>query len=140
MTKKKAVKEPSMVIVNRRSYKRKPEFYESYDPKDPNCKSRTVPDMSMSIKELITRYTRGQEIPEWIEGVGYENPEDVPVDMPDVEKMRRVEKLQYADQLRDIVEEGKKDLAGIKIIHKDNLKDNKDEPTEADTDSSKDTD
>lgn len=60
--------------------------------------SQTVPDMSMSLQELLARYTRGQSIPMFQPVYQGED------EMPDVSRMTKMEQLDYALELRQNIE------------------------------------
>lgn len=80
-------------------------WYENYDPENNEGDvSLTVPDMTFSITTLLDRYTRGQAIPTPREGFGYDDPDEVPLDLPDIEKMDKLGKLDLASDLREEVE------------------------------------
>lgn len=60
--------------------------------------SLTVPDQVLSIHEILARFTRGQSVatltPVWGS------------DMPDIENMDPIERMEYAKNLRDSVKRG----------------------------------
>lgn len=87
-------------VVTRKTYVRRPEFYE--DQK--GLKSETIPDQTMSIKELIARYTRGQLNPVGLLGTGYENEADIPMDLPDFGKMDFFDKVAFAEENAGMIE------------------------------------
>lgn len=78
----------------------------------PKGNSLTIPDQSMSIKQLLLRHTRGQEIP--IHDPSYQYEENVEfsdtLDLPDLDKLDPFEKMELADQMKDIVKETKKSI------------------------------
>lgn len=87
---------------NHSNYVRKDEEMERNDEA-----SLTIPDQSMSLAELLQRYTRGGSI-ETLAGQ-YENETGEPWDFDDnhqdYEKLRPVEKLQLASEIRQAIRE-----------------------------------
>ncbi|MEM2002479.1 MAG: hypothetical protein QXT77_07540 [Candidatus Methanomethylicaceae archaeon] len=78
-----------------------------YDPKDiknevNESPSMTVPDMTMSLQELLKRYTRGGEVATF--QPVYQQTDDFEND-PDISKMDATEKLEYARQIRESISE-----------------------------------
>lgn len=70
--------------------------YETVDPV-----SVTVPDMSMTVRELYSRFVRKQELPE-LPGY-YDSDLNIPEDFPDVAKLDRTEKIELGRQLGDSI-------------------------------------
>lgn len=64
--------------------------------------SMTVPDMTMSLSEILKRYTRGGEIAT-LTPVYQE--EDEFSEYPDFEKLDALEKLQYAQEIKESINE-----------------------------------
>ena len=79
---------------------------EIFDPSDEDSISRTVPDGSLTIADLMARYTRGQTVPGDIKDEsGYESPGDVPEDLPDFSKMDKFEKMDMKREIDEQVKE-----------------------------------
>lgn len=82
--------------------------------------SMTVPDMSLDLRTLIERHTRGQQIP--IMQGEYEYDEHgklkSEIDLPQIENLSLVEKLQIAADHRANVKEAKKTVIENKIAAK----------------------
>ena len=96
----------------------------NYNPNDSGNKehfkkpSLTVPDMSMTITELVTRYTRGQNIkvlsPSW-----YESEDKIPEFDGHIDKLDKFEKMDLAkktaEEIKTTTESIKKRRKSAKI-------------------------
>lgn len=81
-----------------------------YDPKDvagerTDKPSMTVPEMTMSLKEILSRYTRGGEVATFTPV--YQDNDEFD-ENPDFSKMDATEKLQYARQIKEAIVEHQK--------------------------------
>lgn len=74
--------------------------------------SLTVPDMTMSLAEILRRYTRGGEVatfqPVYQDGDDFD-------DSPDVSKMDAPEKLQYALDLKAVIKRKQREMKERKM-------------------------
>lgn len=107
-------------------------FQNAFDYKVPegeinNEPSLTVPNMTMSLEEILTRYTRGGEIAT-LTPVYQEHDEFD--ESPDLQKMDAVEKLQYAKDIRDSIAE----FQSQKKVHTEPKPEPKPEPKEEQSD------
>lgn len=76
--------------------------------------SLTVPDMTMSLRELVERFTRGQEVP-------YRTPMyDENEDYHELEKLDKIEKLERAKQIRKGIKDMQEELKN-KLERKETL-------------------
>lgn len=91
-----------MIIRTVRSYVPDPLSRET-----PEGNSLTIPDMSMSLKTLVDRYTRSGQLGDvpMFEGVY-----DGDVDVPHFERMTPQQKLEYARNLQSSIAEMRADL------------------------------
>lgn len=82
----------------------------NYDPKRgkqsfAGCVSQTVPDQAMSIKEILARFTRNQDL----DGVNMYDPEYMgDVDFPDTSRMTKQELLDMSREIGESIEAHKK--------------------------------
>ena len=98
------------VILNWRTA-RFDSMYEFFDPSDEDSISRTTPDGSLTIADLMARYTRGQAVPGDVKDEsGYDNPNEVPMDLPDFSKMDRFQKMDMKREIEEEIEETSKKL------------------------------
>lgn len=74
---------------------------------DPDEISETIPDQSLTVKEILERHTRGQETVSY--NVVYDT--DLEKGYPDISKMSTIEKaelaLNYSDSVKDMAEQHK---------------------------------
>lgn len=81
----------------------KPEEQEEKSSKEP---SQTVPDMTLSLQELVERYTRGQSVATFTP-VYYGEDEE----FADVSRMDPIERIEYARFIREKIAETRTSLA-----------------------------
>jgi hypothetical protein len=82
----------------------------NFDPSDPrnfekvpeDAKSLTVPGQAMSVQKYIQMYQANQRVPEFTEGVYFDD--DDPVDIDAWNKKSKIEKLEDAANLRQRLE------------------------------------
>lgn len=100
----------------------KKKYINSFDYKSEDFKGEvnklptvTVPDMTMSLKEILKRYTRGGEIatltPVYQQGEDFD-------ENPDISKMDATEKLQYAKDIREAIAEHQNRSKAVKPVEK----------------------
>ncbi len=96
--KKGAIKfrSPFTYVINKREQEEKP----AMEP------SQTVPDMTLSLQELVQRYTRGQSVATFTP-VYYGEDEE----FADVSRMDPMERLEYARFIREKIAETQTSLA-----------------------------
>lgn len=68
----------------------------------------TVPDQTLSIKQILERHTRGQEVP--VLQPFYSNTENWNEYLPDITKLDRFERLELAQRIRDNATEMEQDM------------------------------
>lgn len=62
-------------------------------------KSETVPNQAMSIREILSRFAKGQDI------TGIRKSEDLEEDYTDFEKMDKFERMDYAREHKEYIKE-----------------------------------
>lgn len=95
--------------------------YKDHKGEIPKGVSLTIPDQSMSIRQLIERHTRGQQIP--IHMPSYQFTSDSEIDesmnIPDMEKLDYFEKVELKENVQETIDETKKSIkARVKRVNK----------------------
>lgn len=79
--------------------------------------SQTVPDMTLPLKELIKRHTRGQTIPTLVPQFDLEDGE-IDFTLPDLTKMNKFEKIELLENIRYEIKSTQEFLQGKAIERK----------------------
>lgn len=73
----------------------------------PKGVSMTIPDQTLSLRELVARHTRGQSVPQHI-GVFDDDNDNL---MPELDKMDTLQKVDYLQSLKQSIQQTQQDLA-----------------------------
>lgn len=78
-------------------------FIDSFE-EHPKGESLTVPDQALSMRQLLTRYTRGQDVPM------HEGTYDGEHDLPDLSRLDKMDLLDLQRETTEIITEGQQYL------------------------------
>lgn len=88
--------------------------------------SLTIPDQTLSLKELLSRYVRGADVPVF-EPVFIDDESGVPINL---EKMTKQEKMDLAREQKEVVKKMQKDLQDKAKARAEAVKDVEEKPAE----------
>lgn len=87
-------------------------------------KKGTQPDQSMSLKEILTRFVRGERLPVGMEGEYYETEYDLEKvkDLDPVEKAEIIRDMRAKQKAYENQEKRKAELARLKLVEEERAK------------------
>lgn len=84
--------------------------------------SLTIPNQTMSIRTLLNRFTRGQSIATLTPIYQYDIAEEpdnlIALDLPDLDKLDKIERLQLAEELNDQIAYTRQNMRDRKLENK----------------------
>ncbi len=88
--------------------------FEPSDIRGEDCSlepTKTIPNQTMSLKDLISRFVRGQDVVTLEPVYGIDEEGNEVLQLPEIDKMDQMERLEYLENVKDLIKEEQEELS-----------------------------